>query len=347
MHLRLMTRLDGLNHHANRALTDAEVAYLRRLASPTARRSHGLFTTALGSIALHAVIAVIALTTAVGVSTLQAQRATPIVIAADFLDPGLRDESRVDIGAPSAARAPGRVASPSNSVSDTLAAKVKALSQGARGNAALEAVERRYRGGSGGDGLAAPSRGVATFAGLTAQNAQKIVYVVDASGSMIATLPIVIAELDRSISQLEPGQEFSVLCFQKNGTVALPPQGRLRASSPASRDACVSWLQGSVKPQGRSSPLDALQKALALKPDVIFLLSTNITGSGQFELDRDAILDALERMNPRNADGTRRAVIQCVQFLEADPAATLEAISRAHGTPNGFRTLTRRDLGLE
>ncbi len=342
-----MTRLHAPTRNPERSLTDADIAFLRRLGSPTAKRTNGLIATSLGSIAIHAMLAVIALTTVVGISTLTAPRQSPIVIAADFLDPGLREEARVAIGAPSAARTSTHIQSPSNAVSGALAAKVKALSDGAAGNAALEAVERRYRGGGGGDGLEGPSRGVATFAGLTAQNAAKIVYVVDASGSMIATLPIVIAELDRSIAQLDPGQEFSVFCFQKNATIVLPPQGKLRASSPASRDSCVHWLQGSVKPQGRSSPLDALKRALALKPDVIFLLSTNITGSGQFELDRDAILDALERMNPRNADGARRTVIQCVQFLEADPAKTLEAINRAHGTPGGFRTLTRKDLGLE
>lgn len=345
-----MTRLGSHIDNAERALTDADLLLLRRLGSPSARRNSSSIATFLGSLAAHCAIAILALTTLVGITKVTAQSRSPIVIAADFMDPGLRDEQRTDIQSPSAARSSERINTPSSSVSQALAAKLKALGNGARGNAALEAVERRFGGGQGErgqSGLDGPNRGTATFAGLTASNATKIVYIVDASGSMLATLPIVIAELDRSIGQLDPGQEFSVLCFQKNATVTLPPQGKLRAASPATRDACVQWLQTSVKPQGRSNPLDALKRALALKPDVIFLLSTNITGSGQFELDRDAILDGLERMNPRAQDGRRSAVIQCVQFLEADPAATLEAINRVHGTPGGFRTLTRKDLGLE
>ncbi len=341
-----MATLDSSNFARTREPTDAELALLRRLGSPSARRRGDGVALFIGSIAMHVLFAVIILTTVVGVSKAVGRQRAPIVIAADFTDPGLKDEARTEITAPSAARSGGRVASPQSTVSSALAEKVRALGNGSGSNAALAAVERRF-GGGGGGGLDGPSRGTATFAGLTASNAAKIVYVVDASGSMLVTLPIVIEELNRSIGKLDNGQEFSVFCFQKNASVALPPQGKLRTASPATRDACTQWLQTAVKPQGRSSPLDALQRALALKPDVIFLLSTNITGTGQFELDRDAMLDALERMNPRGADGTRKCVIQCVQFLEADPARTLESISRLHGTPDGFRTLTRRDLGLE
>jgi hypothetical protein len=99
---------------------------------------------------------------------------------------------------------------------------------------------------------------------------------------------------------------------------------------------------------------------------VIFLLSTDITGSGEFEMASDEILRRLNTLNPLDPETGRRLTrIQCVQFLDPDPLDTLKRIAREHaggsppmnaapqidgapgsGEPTGFRFLSREQLGL-
>lgn len=187
----------------------------------------------------------------------------------------------------------------------------------------------------------------ASFAGLRAGNVRSVVFVVDASGSMMASLRTVIDELARSLSRLNAGQKFSIIFFQRNGAIAAPPEGRLRPATPEAIRAAIDWARSEIRPAGRSDPVAALEQALALGPDAIFLLGTAVTGSGDFEASTDEILARLERLNPVDAEsGRRRVEIQCVQYLDPDPAGTLRAIAERHSGDYGFRFVSRESLGL-
>jgi len=187
----------------------------------------------------------------------------------------------------------------------------------------------------------------ASFAGLRAANARTIVYVVDASGSMIGSFRTVLDELARSLDALVPAQSFAIVFFQRNLAIDVPPAGRLVPVSRRSTAAAISWARREVIPAGRSNPVEALRRALALKPDCIFLLSSNITGAGQFEIDRSDLLASLDRMNPIDSgSGRRRSQIQCIQFLDPDPLDTMREIARRHSGEGGYRFLDRDELGL-
>jgi hypothetical protein len=181
--------------------------------------------------------------------------------------------------------------------------------------------------------------GAASFAGASSSsNARKIVYVIDASGSMVSHLQIVLQELARSLAALSPDQSFAIIFFQKNEAIVVPPADKLATATVSAKSQAMKWINGNVVPQGGTNPLDAIKQALTFKPDVIFLLSQNITGYGQFEVDQ---------LNPKNAQSGRRLTqINCVQFLDEDPLKTMEMITKEHGGPNGFKFLTRRELGL-
>jgi hypothetical protein len=187
----------------------------------------------------------------------------------------------------------------------------------------------------------------ATFVGMTTSNARRIVYVIDASGSMIPSLRIVIEELARSLGTLSPQQRYGVIFFQHNDAVMVPPHGRLAEATPAAQLRTLKWINDHVIPAGRSNPLAAIERALSFEPNVIFLLSENITGSGEFEIDQQDLLDVLEKLNPiKNSSGRRRTQINCVQFLDPDPLDTLRKIAQRHGGPHGYRFLGRAELGL-
>jgi hypothetical protein len=192
-----------------------------------------------------------------------------------------------------------------------------------------------------------PTSGRAEFVGLSSTNARRIVYVIDASGSMIRTLPIVTQELARSLEGLSREQSFSVIFFQRDQALVAPPGGRLSTATRQEKTRVMQWIEANVVPTGTSNPVGALEAAMALEPDVVFLLSENITGGGQWEIDQGDLLALLERLNPVDPrNGRRRTIINCIQFLDPDPLDTLRKIAEIHGGPRGYKFLDRKELGL-
>jgi hypothetical protein len=165
---------------------------------------------------------------------------------------------------------------------------------------------------------------------------------------MIRSLPVVIDELARSLDGLTAKQEFSVIFFMRNEALTVPPESRLSRATEEEKMRVLAWIDEFVIPSGRSNPLQALEKAMSFRPDVIFLLSENITGSGEFEIDQADLLALLNTLNPVDpATGRRATTINCVQFLDPDPLGTLEKIAMEHGGPRGYKFLDREELGLK
>lgn len=192
-----------------------------------------------------------------------------------------------------------------------------------------------------------PADGQVSFVGVSASNARRIVYVIDASGSLISSLQIVVDEMARSLESLQPPQEFSIVFFQQDRALVAPPGTRLLPSDGASKLRAMQWIDRTIIPNGNSNPLPAIEAALRLEPDVIFLLSDNITGGGQYEIDQRRLLARLDELNPRDRrTGRRSTQINCIQFLDPDPLDTLAIIAREHGGADGYKFLDRAELGL-
>ncbi len=210
---------------------------------------------------------------------------------------------------------------------------------------------------------AAPSK--ATFAGVKADRAERVVYVVDASGAMTTSLTFVLDELSRSIGRLDESQQFQVILFREpppsggDGAAATatgfeifhPPGARvaglLRAND-SNKDAVRGWLR-TVRPLGRSAPLPGLRAALALKPQLVFLLTRSITRSGstpQWGSGNAAVLKTLDELNPHDRVTGRRAVtLKAIQFLDDDPSGLLRSIAEQHGDgPDSYTLKTIGDL---
>ncbi|MDX1565225.1 MAG: hypothetical protein R3236_07465, partial [Phycisphaeraceae bacterium] len=83
-------------------------------------------------------------------------------------------------------------------------------------------------GGGGGGKLAPFGTATGTGTGIAAGffgnggNAREIIYIIDASGSLVDTMPFVLKELNRSISQLNSEQKFTVIFFQAGSPVEVP-----------------------------------------------------------------------------------------------------------------------------
>jgi hypothetical protein len=176
------------------------------------------------------------------------------------------------------------------------------------------------------------------FAGLSAQRTRSVVYVVDASGPMVTTLPQVLALVTRSVSDLTPTQRFSVVLFRDvesggggGGVEVFQP--RVVDATPRNRARLRDFLEG-VRPRGRSNPLAGLRAALAMRPQVVFLLTRSIerSGGGQWEQGLERTLAELDSLNPIDpATGRRAVVIKTIQFLDEDPTGIMRGIATQHG----------------
>lgn len=194
----------------------------------------------------------------------------------------------------------------------------------------------------------------AVFAGVGAQQAQSVVYVVDGSGAMVTSLQWVVDDLVRSIDRLSPVQRFAVVIFRNRPPLGdegaalcdiFNPRGgtpTLLPATGANKRAVRAWL-ASISPRGLSNPSEGLRRGLEFRPDIVFLLARSIPRSGespQWEKGRDAILAELERLNPADAAGRRPVQIKTIQFIEEDPTGTMQAIGRLHGGESGYTLVT-------
>lgn len=187
----------------------------------------------------------------------------------------------------------------------------------------------------------------AEFVGISMTNARRIVYVIDASGSMIPYLRRIIQELARSLDALSPPQAFGIVFFQGDDAIVVPPVRELAPATPEAKLRALEWIDANVVAQGGTYPPAAIERAMALEPDAIFLLSQDIRGYGTFEVDQQELLDMIDRLNPVDpGTGRRKTVINCIQFVYEDELQTMRKIAEQHGGPRGYKFLDKEELGL-
>jgi hypothetical protein len=187
-----------------------------------------------------------------------------------------------------------------------------------------------------------------SFGGVQAVEARRIIFVVDASGSMIGAFPTVLQQLERSLRNLNLKQSFGIIFFQQHDFKEVPPTGRLHAATDVNISRAIDWASDltNISASGRSNPTAALTRAFNLSPDVVYIVSTDITGSGEFEIDKKRLLATLDDLNPKKRSGHRDVRINCVQLLDTDPLGMLKAIAIEHGGIEGYAFINREQLGL-
>ncbi len=177
--------------------------------------------------------------------------------------------------------------------------------------------------------------------------ANKVAYVVDFSGSIVVAVDELKRELKRSVGRLTPGQSFDVILFFSSGggqdepvrTESFKP--KLEPADEATRREFFTWIDRKA-PMGVTQPLDAMKRALALRPDAIFFFS-----DGYFE---DALVDEIRRANVQSH--TR---IFCLVFdelllqdtsglprRETDGARRLKQVAEGNG--GKVKIVTGKDL---
>lgn len=178
-------------------------------------------------------------------------------------------------------------------------------------------------------------------------NAKKIVFVIDATGSLIDSFPFIVKELTRTVNGLSERQSFAVIFY--NGEKMMDAAGEgLRKADDQAKKAVIEWIapeKHNIEIKGKGNPVKAIQKALRMKPDLLFLLSDNITGQGQYMVEQDFLLSEIKRANASNTK------INTIQFIYKDPMEqfggkpTMQLI--AEQTGGIYKFVSEEDLNLK
>jgi hypothetical protein len=171
-----------------------------------------------------------------------------------------------------------------------------------------------------------PTRGASGKAGGTGSEfmgvksaARHVIYVIDFSGSMNGDrFAHTRLELKRSIERLPEDGSFLVVFFD-DGFVVMPP-GKLVPATARNKSIAKSWID-SVDTRGGTDPSQAMDFALKLKPETIFMMT-----DGQF-MSNDYVNQVIDHENVN-----RYTSINTIAFHERAAEAELKKIAREnHG----------------
>ncbi|MEM9883631.1 MAG: vWA domain-containing protein [Planctomycetota bacterium] len=150
-------------------------------------------------------------------------------------------------------------------------------------------------------------------------NAEDIVFVLEADGSILSDYPQIVGELSVTLRDLSEKQKFAVIVFDGEAVKPVPP-GRLTRATADAKARAVAWLRpdaGNVRTAGSGDPVAALELAFRLRPQLVFLLSQNLynPGRGEYELQRSDILAAFDAAQRRNI------AVNTIEFNDLDQLA--------------------------
>lgn len=140
-----------------------------------------------------------------------------------------------------------------------------------------------------GDGLGKGGMGKVKFFGQ-ATSGQKFVFVIDNSGSMKqGRFETALYELQLAVEQMQPRQSFYVLFFSDTAYPLFHPEPAptFVPATTANKQKLAVWLK-TVEMCLRTNAMEAMQKAISMQPDVIYLL-----GDGAFTDKTDSFLASL------------------------------------------------------
>jgi hypothetical protein len=202
----------------------------------------------------------------------------------------------------------------------------KSLTPAAEGASAIEGA---MAGGSGsGSGLGKGSfdaiaslgaagggggKGVGFFG--TRARAESVIFIVDTSGSMEGhRFDRAVEELTHSLSLLQPSQKFFIFFYSGN---TFPMWGqrnaKLQPATTGNRSKAIKWIK-EFHPEGDTAPEDAIERALKMKPQVIYFLT-------------DGEIPNTTRATAQRCNSEHKTVIHTIAFEYEGGAEQLRGIA--------------------
>ena len=173
----------------------------------------------------------------------------------------------------------------------------------------------------------------------TGGNANDIVFLCDASGSMVSVFGQLKQELKKSISEMtvdaDSAQRFNVIFFQDDKASPLFPNG-MQIATPENKQKASDFIDNQYS-VGGTQPIPAIKMALGNHPQLLYVLTD---GFDQIA-DMNTVIDAFKQ---GDADG--KIHINCI-FLQSDEDPKLvdalkEIVNIGHGDP--LKIILKKDM---
>jgi len=153
-------------------------------------------------------------------------------------------------------------------------------------------------------------------------NAYKVVYVVDVSASLMIYIDQIVQQMRESIAALLPTQQFHIVLARPQRVDEFGPRRLVPAIRRYKKEAFafLDTIERIPRP-GKADPIEAMRRAFAVRPELIYFLS-----DGDY---RDIEQDLERELRRLNAHGT--VAITTIGFEPSPgPRALLERIAREH-----------------
>jgi hypothetical protein len=159
------------------------------------------------------------------------------------------------------------------------------------------------------------SQKAALFA-VTGGRAKRVIFLCQASGSMLTVFTQSKTYLKQSIDWLEPDQTFNIIFTRDDQYYALGAEGPL-ASSPESKRKANNFIDAQVS-TGSTQPIPAIKFAASQQPDLIFILTEGFSAS----VNSNDIIAAIANCNPDH-----RIKINCIYMATGDNQKSLNVVN--------------------
>ena len=171
-------------------------------------------------------------------------------------------------------------------------------------------------------------------------NATQIVYLCDATGSMISKRQDLYFQIRKAVGKLSPIQFFNVIFFQDGDSIGFS-KGGLVAGNAKNKGDLASFLINDVNFRDGSNPLPGLRTAFKQNPQLIYMLT-----DGAF--DSSGVTDQQVLAEIKRLNGNGKVKINTIFFASdesqrSDPGGKLlKQIADENG--GNFAFVTQGDL---
>jgi hypothetical protein len=167
------------------------------------------------------------------------------------------------------------------------------------------------------------------------RQAGRIIYLCDATGTMMDKFHALQLELFKAVEALQPVQAFNVIFFHDGSQATAADRSRSLMATAQNKRKAIQFIE-EMFVFGQTDPIPALRMAFAQQPEVIYFLT-----DGAFDnlVSDDEVYEEIKRLN-----SAKRVRINTVAFLDRDPQweAWMQRVAAENG--GTYRLITWEDL---
>ena len=168
-------------------------------------------------------------------------------------------------------------------------------------------------------------------------NVRSIIYVCDASGSMVGQGDDALkTELKRDIANLSPIQQFNILVFHETRTGSLYQEmaDKLLMGTPSNKATAFNFIDN-LPFSSVNNPIPALEEAFREKPQLIFLLSHGDFNNRYNTTNNEEVFSKIEELNSEKKTHVNTILLLGERSKETFERKDLEAIMKKIADQNG------------